>query len=346
MNSTITFSFDPRSAVPSEGRAAWLEKYGVPADNATVTLTAPLALWERASHVNGLYSHDTLCDLNTNGTVFPRNPLLDDLRAVCRDTVRKTGAAPSELHESILRSIVEAIEAKHAERAKAKAEDEARREAERVANVDRVVGIALATPDSAWIDTSGEAPVIKPLYACPVPDFARSDARIVARHADLVARLPQIREEHARVKAERETALGALVREHGTPSQSERFADGVLPEEELRDLARDAWLPLLDGIQLYSILTVGDIVHDDDCYTPTHKFSSDACTGPWTAQEWDVLQTVRRAYEPIGATVTPREHRGYCESECCTHIAQRYGVRATISRHGVTVSREYALPSA
>jgi hypothetical protein len=346
MNATITFQFDPRSAVPSEGRAAWLEKYGVPADNATVTLTASLALWERANHVREFYSHANLCDLHPDGAVFARGELQNALTNVCRDTVRQTGTAPTEMHESILRSIVEAIEAKHAERAKAKAEDEARREAERVANVDRVVGIALATPDSAWIDSSGDAPAIKPIYACPVPDFARSDARIVARHADLVACLPQIREEHARVKAERETALGALVREHGTPSQSERFAAGVLPEEELRDLARDAWLPAIEGVPLYATLTVGDIVHNDDCYTPTHKFSSDACTGPWTAQEWDVLQTVRRAYEPIGATVTPREHRGYCESECCTHVVQRYGVRATISRHGVTVSREYALPSA
>lgn len=43
---TWVYEYDPGDLLPEEGRAAWLEKYGIPPDHAEVQVTLPLTAWE------------------------------------------------------------------------------------------------------------------------------------------------------------------------------------------------------------------------------------------------------------------------------------------------------------
>ena len=48
---TWVYKYDPGELLPEEGRAAWLEKYGVPPDRAEVQVTLPLTTWEALGFV-------------------------------------------------------------------------------------------------------------------------------------------------------------------------------------------------------------------------------------------------------------------------------------------------------
>jgi hypothetical protein len=137
MNSTLTITIDPRQAVPTEGRAAWLNQHGVLPASATITVTAPIALWERAGAgltADGLIDnadrYSTTAWLSDDAGAL-REHLLETIRA----QTRATGHVPESLSATVLDVYVSLREtARETKRAQERAEDAAKA-AERAAEV-------------------------------------------------------------------------------------------------------------------------------------------------------------------------------------------------------------------
>jgi hypothetical protein len=344
MNATIEFHCNPLDAVPpSPARVAWLEAHGVPPKLAIVNVEAPLALWERA----GAY-------INENGTVAPLG-YGHDISTAIRDAtfaiVRETGSAPVTLGPEILDRVVEARARRNAERAELDRESNDRAERERAGALESQIVRALALPDTEWIrfrtDLDGLPDAVRAAYSF---DFVRDtrvddDPRILACRAALEASLPTRRDRIIAERAANGAGIDALLAEYGTPSQIQRHAAGVLPPDELTGLARATWLPVLD-LALYAPLTKQDLNHNDSCLDPRSRFASRPCAaGPWTATEWDVIREITAAHAGVeGVSVTPMAHDLDCPE--CDAETVRYGVRVSLTRYGLTVKREYALPDA
>jgi hypothetical protein len=132
----------------------------------------------------------------------------------------------------------------------------------------------------------------------------------------------------------------ALLEQHGSPDQSERYDAGVLPEEEFDRVAKSVLFAPLGECATYQSLADADVTHTDDCCEDRVKFASDEYTGPLDADEFSRLKEIH-AKAPEGATVEIREHTGSCRS--CEAEIRRLGVRVSIVWAGDEYRREFAI---
>lgn len=172
-----------------------------------------------------------------------------------------------------------------------------------------------------------------------LPHFAPSslDARV---HDERARRA-------AAQKAEQQRQLQSWIADHGTESQRERFAESVLPEDELKQALRDHLFATLDEIPRYERLTKSDVYaacHDDDvCIEGNPCEFRAADTSELSEAEYEALKCVR-ALAPQGATVIARIHSGGFETESEWRI-HRLAALVTVEFCGYTLSREYSLES-
>jgi hypothetical protein len=146
------------------------------------------------------------------------------------------------------------------------------------------------------------------------------------------------------------TSVQALVHEHGTESQQERFAANRLPENELRDIARALLFRPLDGFKRFRKIEPGDIRHEAPCSGLGFSYGSiasfkveDNYKGPMADAEWSALKAIEAALVAIDriVTVNIRQHVGVCTG--CDAERHRLSVLVTGQLCGMTLSREYAL---
>ena len=147
--------------------------------------------------------------------------------------------------------------------------------------------------------------------------------------------------------------IGLLLQEHGTDNQRERYAVGLLPEDELLALARyELFLPFAP-FRRWAKLEVGDVRHERNCNGGVVTFST--CEpGSLTHDEWSLFKQITVAIDAanggalkwhgVTATFALVEHVGRC-SVC---QAEAFGRAANIRIEwaGRPLSREYALEPA
>jgi len=155
--------------------------------------------------------------------------------------------------------------------------------------------------------------------------------------------------------AAKETVKTLLVTHHGTDSQRQRLAEGLLPEHEVTTLLRCVALDPVKA-SLYVKLQPSDVEHDDDCGDNVDpKFSGtveDVDDGLSTseyaalvtlrAKVEDALPGLRDALPNAAVTQTLRQHRCWCDCEDSAAICRR-GLLVTVTWHGLEASREYGL---
>lgn len=165
------------------------------------------------------------------------------------------------------------------------------------------------------------------------------------RYAEWCAFVEQAKREEEEQAARAVAGQRALVAERGTSDQLERFDAEVLPEDELIELARAAWIPPSDR-PVYTKLTRGDADHDgDDCEPPHISFAAEPHDGPWSSGEWAQIKAMRAQYGSIeGCTVTPIRHVATCDR--CDAKTVRFGVRVRVERFGLRAQVEYAMGDA
>ena len=176
------------------------------------------------------------------------------------------------------------------------------------------------------------------------------------------------REANARWNVENETkkaaklaAREAIVSRKGSASQRERFAAGVLPEDEIRALIRAEIFAPLEGERgdtfsaftsqpRYVKLKPSDVLHGDDCYGEAEDvvFEAEDVVGLRAAEyeHYKVLEKIAAQTVEAGrassVVLQQRKHEATCRT--CSGEATRYGVLITYTVHGEQFSREYALP--
>jgi len=167
-------------------------------------------------------------------------------------------------------------------------------------------------------------------------EMARRQAVVDAWEAEAKAKQQAIEAERAQAKRE---YLEVWLREHGTPSQQERYAAGKLPEDELMDGIKDRVFAWAEGESEYQKLTREDACDCDDCPEPRVKFASTEAETS-TAAQWERMKALR-SKAPEGAEVELREHTGVCDA-CDCQMTYRHGVRVKVAVGPFTFHREFS----
>lgn len=152
--------------------------------------------------------------------------------------------------------------------------------------------------------------------------------------------------------ARAQTAKREMVDQHGTQNQIERYYAGMLPEEELLALARNALFAPLASFRRYSKLQPGDVKHSDDCFEgPVRFFTREAADGI-SGDEWRDYRRIQDALEEawrsmprdIATKIEVVEHVGLCSM--CDKEAIRRAASVRIEWAGHELVREYQLGGA
>jgi len=172
----------------------------------------------------------------------------------------------------------------------------------------------------------------------------RQEAEAAARKREAAAGKEREEKEKAAREAvarANEQGILALLRERGTPSQVERFEHGVLPEDEIKAVVREALMGGLDGWPLYE--RIGDhVAHVKGClgdcgieYRAEDLASYGEC-------QWAALRQAR-ALAP-DCLVSARLNRAWA---ACNRAEEtrRVSILVQGELHGVKVSRSYAMPA-
>lgn len=149
-----------------------------------------------------------------------------------------------------------------------------------------------------------------------------------------------------RVAAEKAHAeLRALITEHGTEDQVERFDAGVLPSDEQEAIIAKALFAPLAHLPEYDEISEQEVAEECDCDLDEVKFSASTVAQPeLTAEQFSRLKAVKLAL-PQGATLDIREHVGYERGRDGADDPEirRLGARVTIEFAGEKHRREYAI---
>jgi len=174
-----------------------------------------------------------------------------------------------------------------------------------------------------------------------------NEARDLARHPDAARRIDEwsaADKAAAQAAADashlrKQAQIQAWVAEHGSPSQRERLAAGLLPGDEIVNAMRDAALESLSEFPLYVPLSVQDIDHDENCCAESAVFES--CAAPdASALEFEALKRLRALIPD--ANVGLRRHTGTCNH--CDATAARTGLLVVVVVGEFEFRREYAVP--
>jgi hypothetical protein len=140
-----------------------------------------------------------------------------------------------------------------------------------------------------------------------------------------------------------------LLEQRGTASQRERWAVGLLPEDELLALARDVLFAPFAPFARWRKLMSSDIVHRQTCNGGTVTFSTRQ-PADLSAEEWAILKKITTAatagkalFREHGTTATVDlvEHVGSC-FKCKAEVFGR-SASVRLEWAGRPLSREYAL---
>jgi hypothetical protein len=335
MNATIKIEISPRNAVPEKGRAEWLERHGVPADTAVVSFTAPIAVWAR---LPGTLNADGTVSLSTYGA-SPSAKLYDRLKRLALRRVAESGSPDAEIGDFV-EDAIDAILYEEEQRAEAlavekRAAEKAREEEDRRVRDAGIESALRRGKDGAWESISSTL-----------------NERVFGWQA-LRAEVAR-RNEADRLEGEARTR--ELVARHGTESQRQRLAEGLLPPEEVSELLADVAFRGLAGEPAYAKIQRAEVTHADDCDCGQDIY--DSYRGPADAVSAEVFARVLELRAKLEASLpglrdalpgaevaqTIQVHRLWCEGEDCGSV-ERFGLLVAVSWRGAKVLREFSLDS-
>lgn len=157
--------------------------------------------------------------------------------------------------------------------------------------------------------------------------------------------------EHPAEFAELEAAAAHL----GTDNQRERFAAGLLPEDELLALARGELYRPFDGLPRwgkYTLVRVADIRHTPKCEGHDKDVVFESCqAGELSHDEWVAYRALQAARDiaalhpwlssPGAITLEPMGHFATCTA--CDAEVCRMSAKVIVKWAGRELVREYVL---
>jgi len=174
--------------------------------------------------------------------------------------------------------------------------------------------------------------------------LAETEAEIARRNAEYKEKIAAAEKEEEARQAAFPIIIAAMLREHGTASQVERYKAGVLPWSEIKTVVRMLLMGKLDEAGFLHYEQIGDAV-DHAEYCPgeeagceVHYTADDMAT--LNAGQWEAVKCARELAPDC--TVTPVLHRAW--ASCNENVeTQRPALRVEGELHGIKVSRSYAL---
>jgi hypothetical protein len=154
------------------------------------------------------------------------------------------------------------------------------------------------------------------------------------------ARARAARDDDEVKKANRAT-LAKWTAHHGTSSQRQRLAAGLLPWKEVYEAAEAQLYAPLSAFPLYKRFELQEVCTCTPDGRANVKFQS-VDTVELTAEEWEQYSKIRAAVPR--ATFQLREHRAACQAACDPQI--RRGVIVKVSMGNLSFKREFALTEA
>lgn len=145
----------------------------------------------------------------------------------------------------------------------------------------------------------------------------------------------------ARLEAEHRESERRLLAEHGTQSQRERWEAGVLPGNELREVAHGVLFVPLEGFERSKKVLVRC---PDECVQQNIYSESEDWSGPYTHDEWETVRALKAA-----AARVPGASFGVCRKirrcrECGEKRSMLAG-RVAAQWAGRELVREYRVPA-
>ena len=150
-------------------------------------------------------------------------------------------------------------------------------------------------------------------------------------------------EEAAKLEAQRKKkeAIAEWVAAKGTPSQKERLAENLLPDEEIITAMRDEIFRPLDAFPRYQKIKASDV-----CTCDYGDYGEYCDCDFWAADKKEATEEEFRKMKQIrtlmpNAVVTLREHGG--NSERCDNEFYRSGILVSVNTGAFQFSREYGV---
>ena len=158
-----------------------------------------------------------------------------------------------------------------------------------------------------------------------------------------------------KIKDRREPAVLRMINHHATDNQRERFAAGLLPEDELLSLARFELFKPFMTFRRWVKLEHGDVRHDGDRMCPPQSVEYTTHEpAVLTHDEWATFKKITSevsranseylAEHGVAAIASLVEHVGRCIN--CGAEAFGRSVNIRIEWAGRPLSREYTLEAA
>lgn len=347
MNATYSITYNPRRAIPAEPRqrAAWLDKHGLLPDTATLSITLPLTRWaELGADIDDAGGVSFMLPLRwdyprLNDNDAPGGGFIGAAFKLVRETGKVVETLPPEIVEVVCRDHLASLTAWNQARLNKAAEEDVRRKM----HLDKVrarLKALLEGPEEDLIEAAEVAGTIiyrtRPVVLVDMP----------ADIHDLNSKLDDRARRAASAAVARDAAeITAWVNTHGTESQRERFAEGLLPEEELWHGIREWIFASFEGTTRYARIDTRQIRHRDDC-DGCHEIHCDtvpADANGLTPAAYDRLKHLRSLAAACPAPVVVEALEHYCECEGCEAVISRNSGKARAVFGGRILTREYAL---
>ena len=272
------------------------------------------------------------------------------------------------------RVLLDALAEWRIRRVKEVEEEKIRAAAEKKRQIEDNIAQILAQTDEWLADNiEGGRPINSPAYYRGF--YIRRESADVytdPRVADKMDRAIILQESRNRERVERERAMqekkeaaekilieadlrkrvqiADYVTAHGTENQKKRAALNLLPDDEVLNMMRDEAFAPLAGFERYEKITKHEIIAAgycdcDDDYADSDRFTYDVNDATEaSAEDFETMEKIMDLMP--GATVTLREHQGYCDT-CYEKddemIIIRNSIRVAVTVGAFGFTREYAV---
>ena len=350
---TWVYKYDPGELLPEEGRAAWLEKYGVPPDRAEVQVTLPLTTWEALGFV--IQPHGVVNITTCPSSYKYDRPAKFAIRvalAFARASIQAgvvPGTFPGEAFcaayqaerdetyarwHLLVEQFMAALQPTNGFRLYA--DGRTRYDSPAFDENMRLDGLIHEVPEDLRVVPPQHQAWARQVLAthkrAQEEQAARNEAAAAQRNAQQEMALEYFnRLEKEALKA---AVYGLGVPQVATTSQRERFEAGVLPSEEAHALLDTLALGPIEGLDADVPFSADNIC----AYGRKVRFTKDE-VAEYPASAWELRKKVVELLPDADCVLTL--HRAGCEcddDDCTVHVRHSLLVRAR-APHGQVYSR-------
>ena len=184
----------------------------------------------------------------------------------------------------------------------------------------------LHPPSSTWVEPADRQA------------YERARAEAIRRNDD----------QRAKAQARQRAQEQALIAKHGSSSQQERWGEGVLPDEEIRQIARDVIFAAIT-VPIRQRIMFDEIPHTPDCLADVTMSDGDVTSvdtekaTEFSSAEWEALKALRLCLDSSEWHFDIDVRRRAVQCDVCSESVARLEARVSTTWADRVLAREYDL---